>query len=118
MPAVRPGVVVMSDLPSICRISRSREDGNTTATCWFDSGARLRYRECDDGSVRVEVFRAFESDPFFEAVEVGPTDACVCLVSALDLYHDHWTAGGPEAFRAACSTIEAVLLGPVEEDQA
>ena len=103
------------DLPGISRLSYHREAGRTTATCWFETGAQLRYREREDGSLIEEVFRADDPDSVYEKVVVGHPDdhddmtACACLVESLDVYHD-FRHDDSQALRGDWSTLAAVLV--------
>lgn len=102
-------------LPRIGRVECDRTDGQRTATCWFESGAQLRYRERPDGVVVEEVCRADDPDRVIDATEIGHPDdhpdisVCTCLVDSLDVYHDYRVEEGADALRTEWPTLAAGL---------
>lgn len=100
-------------LPRIGRIEYDRTDGQRTATCWFDSGAQLRYRQRADGVVVKEVCRADDPDTVVDDTEIGHPDdhpdinVCACLIDSLDVYHGYRVDKGRDALRAEWPTLAA-----------
>lgn len=76
-------------LPGIERIGGDLDSGRTTATCWFENGARLRYRETKFGSCVVEVFRADDPDSVAKSemiADANPPSAPHNLLWSLEAY--------------------------------
>jgi hypothetical protein len=71
-------------LPPIDHITQYHAIQETIAACWFENGARLRYHESDDGSVKRVVFGPGDPlTPTEMAKLPGAKSAKECLVDAL-----------------------------------
>jgi hypothetical protein len=76
-------------LPGIERIGCDMDAGRTTATCWFENGARLRYRETKFGSVVAEAFRTDDPDSVAKSeviADENPPSAPHNLLWSLEAY--------------------------------
>jgi hypothetical protein len=77
-------------LPAIKHVTQYRTIRETIAACWFENGARHRYHESDDGSVRRVVFGPGDPQKPAESTKLSEADSAkACLVDALTEYCDY-----------------------------
>jgi hypothetical protein len=101
-------------LPAIKHITQYRAVRETIAACWFANGARLRYHEADDGSVRRVVFGPGDPRrPTETTVLPDAPSAKACLVNALTEYCDYRLAGDLAGLRRE-QPVLAIVVGEIE----
>jgi hypothetical protein len=104
-------------LPAITHVTQYRAIRETIAACWFENGARLRYHEADDGSVRRVVFGPGDPRrPTETSILPDANSAKACLVNALTEYCDYRLEGDLEGLRRE-QPVLAVVVGESEVEQ-
>jgi hypothetical protein len=103
-------------LPQIEHITQYRAIRETIAACWFENGARLRYHEQDDGSVRRVVFGPGDPQKPAETTML-PTAASAksCLVNALTEYCDYCQEGNLTGLQREQPAL-AIVVGSTESE--
>jgi hypothetical protein len=101
-------------LPAIKHVTQYRAIRETIAACWFENGARLRYHEADDGSVRRVVFGPGDPRrPTETTVLPDANSAKACLVNALTEYCDYRQEGDRAGLRRE-QPVLAIVVGEIE----
>jgi hypothetical protein len=101
-------------LPAIKHITQYRAIRETIAACWFENGARLRYHEADDGSVRRGVFGPGDPRRPTETTILPDADSAkACLVNALTEYCDYRQEGDLAGLRRE-QPVLAVMVGNMD----
>jgi hypothetical protein len=104
-------------LPAIKHITQYHAIRETIAACWFENGARLRYHEADDGSVRRVVFGPGDPRrPTETSVLPGAGSAKGCLMNALTEYCEYRLAGDLAGLRRE-QPVLAIVVGESEVEQ-
>ena len=102
-------------LPPIDHVTQYHAIRETIAACWFENGARLRYHESEDGSVKRVVFGP--GDPLTPTETTKLPDAKSakeCLVDALTVYCDYRQDGDFERLREERPQL-VIVVGVVDE---
>jgi hypothetical protein len=99
-------------LPGIKHVTQYRAIRETIAACWFENGARLRYHEADDGSVRRVVFGPGDPRKPTEITILPDADSAKgCLVNALTEYCDYQREGDLAGLRREQPVLAVVVWG-------